>query len=195
MLKVQKQEAKMNARTAILFLIGLIILPPGVANAWNEPDGFRGIPFGASEQQLLREIPRLFCNENKTLSDIFPERHCTGTLTIGSVKPFAIFYLRDGRFVKIALSFDAEEFGTMETAFVEKYGRPTNVVNEPIKTLGGLEATNTEDTWEGEKIVIFLRRYAGTIKTGAATIETIEELQKQLRLLEQKKKKAGAKDL
>jgi hypothetical protein len=44
--------------------------------------------------------------------------------------------------------------------------------------------------------VIFLRRYAGTIKTGAATIETIEELQKQLRLLEQKKKKkAGAKDL
>lgn len=161
--------------------------------AWNEPLGFRDIPFGTSEQILIQKLPRPRCGDNEDQS-VLPERFCSVPLQIGSVEVLGIFYLRSGRFVQLSISFKSEAFSQIEEAFAEKYGKASTSRDEEIKTRGGLEAMSRILEWRGEKVKVRLERYAGSIAHGSAELITLEEEEFQLRRIKNRGK-TGAKDL
>lgn len=183
----------MNTRIAMIALSGLIVVSPQIAGAWNEPSGFRDIPFGASEQTLKEKLPRPMCHDNND-QEVLPERYCFVSLRIGSVDASGIFYLRSDHFVNLTISFKSEVFSQIEEAFTEKYGTPLHTQDVKIKTRGGLEAVNTVMKWDGKKVDVRLQRYAGSITNGFAELIMVEEREIQRQKIESRGK-AGAKDL
>jgi hypothetical protein len=161
------------------------------ASAWNEPDTFRGVPWGASEEAAKERIPAT-CMSNP--NDMFGERTCSSSFTVGDVPTKALLWFRSGGFVGVTLRFDPKRFYTIETAFKERYGPPTNTKEDPGKTRGGLEFVNVEHEWQGSKVYISLKQYAGTISESRAVIQTAAEREEQMKNIRQRGKK-GAGDL
>lgn len=186
----------MNKQGVKLLIISLITLSsPRSAIAWNEPSGFRDIPFGASEQEIKQKLPRAYCHDREiTLPKALPERYCTADVTIGEVGISVRMHLRSGQFTALSFVFKSDEFNAMEGAFIEKYGKPTNTKEEPGKTRGGLEFVNRTIEWRGQRVNIRLERYSTNITYGSADIKTVEE---ERILIEQviRQEKSGAKDL
>lgn len=163
------------------------------ALAWNEPTGFRDIPFGASERDVLQKFPSAQCL-NSTVLDVFPERFCSANTTVGMVPVTVTFWFRSTRFTSVTLDFKSEKFNALEESFIARYGQPTTVREEPVGTLSGLHTTNRDLKWWGHLVHITLLRFVNTITDGVASISTLEEVQEQLRR-SRERGKSGAKDL
>lgn len=176
--------------TATIFVV--LFLWPQAIFAWNEPDGFRGVPWGGPEEQLKKQLPVLGCGLNAR--GIAPERQCSLFLNIGSVESFTTFGFRSGGLSSISILFKSKDFATMQAAFIEKYGRPTEINETKIKTRAGLEVPNRKLRWDGTKVFIELTQYSGTINDAYAEIMTVEETKEQSRRFEEQQR-AGAKDL
>ena len=186
----------MKRRTFLWFGVGLALatapleLPPAVA--WDEPAGFRDVPWGASEERLREHIGLEVCVN--TLSPVSGDRLCRGGVTVGEVPVRASFWFRAGGFTRVTLRFDPKNFTTMAIIFKKRYGHPTASREEPVKMRGGFEYTNEVLEWTGAKVVITLTKYHGKTTESDARIETVAERDEQARRLDERTSK-GAKDL
>jgi hypothetical protein len=174
---------------APLLLASTVLTAPAIA--WNEPETFRGVPWGASEETLTKQIPG-DCMASPDLH--LAERICSSSFTIGDVPTKALLWFRSGGFVGVRLAFDPRQFFTVEAAFRERYGPPTNTRNEPGRTKGGLEFVNVQHEWQGVKIYISLDKYGGRITESRAIIQTVADREEELKYIRQRGKK-GAGDL
>jgi len=104
------------------------------------------------------------------------------------------FGFGQGGFAGVTLTFDPKSFLTIESAFKERYGPPTSAKEESGKSRGGLELTNVEHEWQGAKVFISLKKYAGKITESRAVIQTTSEREEQVKIIQQRGKK-GAGDL
>jgi len=147
----------MTPHLAPLVVLCLLLAAPAIA--WNEPETFRGVPWGASEATVRSQIPSAACTATK--GALFGERICSSSFTVGDVPTKGLLWFRSGGFVGVTFSFDPKRFVTIEAAFKERYGPPTNTKTEPGKTGGGVEFVNIEHEWQGAKAYISLRKYAG----------------------------------
>lgn len=172
-------------------VMGVVLAATNVF-AWNEPTGFRDVPFGSSEEQLRQNIPAMSCG-GETLG-FLPERRCSGYLNIGQVEIYTQFGFRNGGLSRVSFFFRSKDFSSIETAFTAKYGQPTGVEEQNISTRGGLQALNRTLHWRGTKITIRLERYTGSLNDSSGDIETVEEEREQQRRFDEQEK-AGAKDL
>lgn len=161
------------------------------AIAWNEPEAFRGVPWGASEEVAKERIPAT-CTATK--GALFGERICSSSFTVGDVPAKVLLWFRSGGFVGATFSFDPKRFLTIESAFKERYGPPTNTKEEQGKTRAGLEFVNVEHEWQGAKVYISLRKYTGKITESRARILTAAEWEEQKKYVQQSGKR-GADDL
>jgi len=184
-----KPERRAMRHLAPLVFATLVVVTS--ASAWNEPDTFRGVPWGASEEAAKERIPAT-CMSNP--NDMFGERTCSSSFTVGDVPTKALLWFRSGGFVGVTLRFDPKRFYTIEAAFKERYGPPTSTKEDPGKTRGGLEFVNVEHEWQGSKVYISLKKYAGTISESRAVIQTAAEREEQMKNIRQRGKK-GAGDL
>ncbi len=178
-------------------LVIITVLLASSALAWNEPDGFRGLRFGSDESKATQELTELQCDTRP--ADImrrtgFPERYCSTRLDVGDVKLMCQLEFRTGRLVEVHLNFSPHEYEIMEQTFIERYGSPTKITEQPIKTLGGLTTTNRIISWVGRRVVITLTRYWGSLDLAKAMLSTVQELEEQSRILK-RLGKSGAKDL
>lgn len=185
-----RRHLRTSRHLAPLVLVFLVLSVPAIA--WNEPDTFRGIPWGAPEDTVRSQIPAATCTATK--SALFGEMICSSSFTVGDVSTKALLWFRSGGFVGVTFSFDPRRFVTIESAFKERYGPPTNTREEHGKTRAGVEFVNVEHEWQGEKVYISLRKYAGKITESRARILTAAEWEEQKKYVQQSGKK-GADDL
>jgi hypothetical protein len=190
-----------------MLLIGLAVMKAIVATllvvsnagAFKEPDGFRGMPWGASEDALRDKLGEtsehgiLFdrCGAYPTEQRWLGDRFCAGAFPIGGITVRAVYDFRANRFVRVTLAFRSQDFNDLVVIFRERYGPPTTSTREPFKTQGGLEAINQFHRWTGPTITIGIQLYSGQISEGAATLTTHGELQESARLRAEQLKVAG----
>jgi len=179
---------------ALMFILSSIVMG-SMAYAWNEPTGFRDIPWGSTEQVLEAKLKEAIVCRNRSRSQYaLPERVCEGDITIGPVPVKGGFWFRSGRFVGVSLLFYPKDFFVIEESFVGRYGSPTSVYLEPIKTREGQHETNRTIEWIGSNVRIYLQKYGSVDAGSLADIATMAEHEERVKRTLQEIKQ-GAKDL
>ena len=111
-------EAWSQVRVEFTKALALALLLWGVAepvDAWDEPSGFRDIPWGSPPAVAKEKLPDLSC-----------AGRCSGYLTIGQVRVFTMIEFETGGGMDaVSLSFPSSNFYEIKVAFVERYGEPT----------------------------------------------------------------------
>jgi len=165
-------------------------MPPGVLG-FNEPDGFRGLPWGASEQAAATKIDKDFCEAYPDNERFRGDRWCVQAFELGAIRISAIYKFRRNHFVRVDLRFESNRFAEVLSIFVERYGRPTSEQRQMVQNRMGAQFENHIVTWEGPKIVINAQRYGADLNEGSATLQTQEELKEGTRLYQNQLKGAG----
>lgn len=149
-----------------IFLLTLIEAP--LSYAFNEPNAFRGIPWGDTEQAVVEKIYGEVCSDTKDIS--MGDRVCAGNFSIGSVAIKGVFSFLEGGFIGVSLTFNSLYFDVIKKIFILKYGSPTK---EYSKKLGSMNIENFTMEWDGNKIYIYLEKYmGGTDLRSLARVET-----------------------
>jgi len=93
---------------------------------------------------------------------------------IGPVDTSVGLYFRaDNRLAMVTLDFPSQAYEAMREIFIDRYGPPTERLEEPVQTRGGGQFTNELLRWEGTTAAVSIRRFEGsTIRTGRAVIQT-----------------------
>ena len=164
------------------FLLGAALLVTAqISFAFDDPDNFRGIEWGASPDQA-RQAGR---------------EQWTKSLSLGSAKPYPTdeplsgqgtlrwFTYRDKvadedveirlnfldeKFVNAELMFKSTSFVTLERAFKERYGEPTAEQVAEMQNERGEKSENIVLTWTGKDVQIRLSKHFGSLTEGKASI-------------------------
>ena len=151
-------------------------------------DSFRGVPFGASEAEAREKIPGLKCFDD-SLNKV---RQCwemffrIGEMTIG--KPIMIF--RNDKLVSANMEFTPATYQYLKDVFIKKYGNPSNIIEEMVKTKMGAEFKNERTQWHGERVFLEMWKYKDTLKRGMAIYVTVEGISTMKKENEKSKEKA-----
>ena len=169
----------MNRRSVLVALLLPLIVAPGV-RAFNEPDGFRGVPWGATEEQMRATVSiERACADYPVTNRYLGDRYCPALLLIGDIKVRATYNFRGNRMTSVSLSFPSSNFDRLAEIFRERYGLATHSWAKAL-------------IWRGETTYVGLYRYLGTdITTGYARIATQAEMEQAERLREEQTKGAA----
>jgi hypothetical protein len=121
---------------------------------------------------------------------LYGDRVCRSSFKVGEVQVTAYLWFRANAFAGVAFTFDPRQFSTIEGAFKERYGEPTGTKEEPSKTRAGLDFVNVLHEWQGMKVYISLRKYAGKITESRAIIQTAAEREEAVKRFQQGQKRA-----
>ena len=55
-------------RPSLLVVTGILLFGFRAASAWDEPSGFRGVPWGANVETVKEKIPEVSCYESVACS-------------------------------------------------------------------------------------------------------------------------------
>lgn len=165
-------------RLALAVTVAVVLTSPALA--FNEPDGFRGLKWGASVDDLVdssskRGDATVLCPPSGSLYAI-----CSTEAVIGPAPASVDYRFRDGRFVSVAVRFQPAQFSGIAETFVQRYGPPTKRSQESVQTLGGARLTNDVLRWSGKAVAIELRRYGPSVDEGSAGLWTQAELARVL---------------
>ena len=171
-----------------------VVLSATLGYAFNEPDGFRGIPWKSSEAVARERLPGLNCMTPKAVK--VWERLCfmVAPLPIGEVPVKLILGFKGGAFEHVLLVFDAAKFGMMERIFIERYGEPTARAEREVQNRMGARYTNELRYWTGSSISITLQKYGSKLTESWATFAPTTLMEDINRSNEEAAKK-GAADL
>jgi hypothetical protein len=167
----------------------VLVLAGGVVSsalAFKEPDGFRGVPWGASEGALRDKLGEASAHGDQWIGcETYPaedrwrgDRYCTGAFPLGNVTVTARYSFRSDRFVRVALVFPSRDFERIAAIFTERYGPPTRRDRD---ILG----------WVGKATAVSLHRYLSGASGGFASITTQAEAQEGDRIHNEQTKGAA----
>jgi hypothetical protein len=165
----------MTRRSVAVAVLFLFVAVGGVF-AFNEPNGFRGMPWGASESDTVKAIGRtpawLGCTDNPAVDRVMGDRSCIDRTPIGSVEISAVYSFRSDRLVRVELQFATGDFARLSAIFIERYGRPTSRRQDALE-------------WSGTSASVFLG------SRGYAAIATQAEIRESKRLRDEQTKGAA----
>jgi hypothetical protein len=174
-----------------LFLAGSATYTSSLA--FNEPDGFRGIPWKSSEAHVNAKWPGLSCYPSSAPPS---DRTCNSDMpiTIGNipVQPFLGF--RSNEFSYVLFSFDEAKFRMMERIFTERYGPPTGQNQREVQNRMGARYMNEIRHWIGPTISITLQKHGSELTEGLASFAPTSMATEMAMQIEETAKK-GAGDL
>lgn len=170
------------------------------AEAWREPDGFKGVRWGSAPEELRRVLAVPGCvwegNEYTDGSvgyrlkggcDFGPgtprwEVSHIGDVQIVAPEPIAtfgpVFYYHGGRMGQVEFTFEPGDYKKLRDAFVERYGPPTGRKVQQYQNAFGARFASEEVEWVGKKVRLLLEeRTGGNLTKGVATFETPEFVQ------------------
>jgi hypothetical protein len=171
-----------------IFVIGAVAFS---AHAFNEPDGFRSVPWGATEEQVRAAVSVMGCNDSEAAVRWSGDRSCYAQMDLAGMPVDMVYTFRGDRFVRVTLLFASRDFERIAAIFRERYGPPTDLKEEPFTTQGGLAATNEIAMWAGPTVVIRLRRFLSRIDRGSASLRLLADLQESTRLRNEQTKGAA----
>jgi hypothetical protein len=173
------------------FLVIFLLSTPCVI-AWNEPTGFRNIPWGTRPEVVRQHFPDFRCEQGIKHDTI--RNSCRGDLKVGTIQVFAIIAYETGGMDSVSLHFTPEDFAEMKAIFIERYGQPTETSAEPVQNRMGAKFVNKILRWSGTVTSIRLEKYSTTITESIAILTTRDAMKFMLEH-KQKRAKAGKKDL
>jgi hypothetical protein len=166
-----------RVRLCIVVTAMMLAYPVG-AWAIKEPTGFRGVPWGATENQLQTALK---IAPGSCMPGDLGTRQCTGDFLLADTPMRVTYVFRGNRFVKVAMTFPAQDFDKIAAVFQERYGQ-----------LLWVDESRTMLFGEGPTVVIYLKPYAGNgTRKSVATIQTQQEYREAHRLYREQLKKAG----
>jgi hypothetical protein len=84
------------------------------------------------------------------------------SLTVGGIpSQHEQYHFRDGRLVSILGSVEGCGFRTLQRAFLEKYGRPTEFGHASYANASGARWTGEEDTWDKGAVIVSISEGPG----------------------------------
>jgi hypothetical protein len=84
------------------------------------------------------------------------------SLTVGGIpSQHEQYHFRDGRLVSISGAVESCEFRTLQRAFMEKYGRPTEFGHASYENASGARWTGEEDTWNKGAVIVTISEGPG----------------------------------
>jgi hypothetical protein len=163
------------------FLLLLVLLLSTMASAaeWKEPDNFRGIKWGTSQEETITIVKRQLKDNGNETSNI--NDFGNGTLyfedTFGNPEKtrdfipvsFSIYFL-ENRLVAAQIGFKPEDFNSIEVIFLNRYGRSTGAKNYEVRNAMGARFMNRQLDWVGKKIRIQLLKYSSSITSGVGFV-------------------------
>ena len=159
--------------------------------AFDEPDGFRGVPWGATEEKVRAVVSVMGCDDIEAAMRWSGDRQCTAKFDLAGMPVGTVYTFRGDRFIRVSLHFASSDFERIAAIFRERYGPPTDLKEEPFTTQGGLAATNETAMWDGPTVVIRLRRFLSRIDRGSASLRLLTDLQESTRLRNEQTKGAA----
>lgn len=173
---------------ALALVLGFHLLAPD-AEAFYEPDGFRGIRWGTSlveAQKILKDLysKRVLvgdepsCNSAQA-SGRFPDSEvCVANTEIDSVRVRLYFEFHEDRFVSVTVLSTPTSYATLKRGFISRYGSPTRT--DKKQKIGPFsEYTSEELLWEGPTVQIKLSQHVGGPTYTVAVIALRSELARQ----------------
>lgn len=177
--------------SSILFLVVfsgfLFAEQPQKKTVWTmEPKDYRGVPFGATEEEVTKVMMGLTCY------DFENHRNCAGFHKIGEVQvQNLISFSLDGKFSAVILNFKSEDFDFLKSVLIEKYGEPSKVERSPLKNRMGATFEQEHLFWQGKTMRVQALKYTDTISNGVAGIGLNSFFEKDNTFKKDKAKKAA----
>ena len=157
-------------RAFITAMFMLTLVSPAVGQA--PPDGFRGLQWGATHEQVVRAFPRANCAarqsescdwlcvlEDETVNDVSVWLIVAG-YTTGKVVGLS----------KVTLSFASYDVGRIVAAFEARYGPPSRVEDKEIVTEGGERFPNTAWRWSFPDAAISVLQHSSRLGDAIASV-------------------------
>lgn len=165
-------------------VMAIFVAAYAVAGSWpQEPDGFKGIRFGMSQDEARQANQNVTCPTSSSTT-------CFLRLDFGSFNVQAYFRFTLDGMSSVSASFDSSRFDEIKEAFEEKYGKPDSDDTETVSTRAGARLTNERLRWTGRKVYILLERYGSSIGEGLLGISLQSDLEWRVRKEREAAKKA-----
>ncbi len=168
-------------------LLLILLIPYSLARAGTLE--FKGVPFGATEQQFLEKHSEFQCSDSQgSLEIVLSDRTCylfkNGTYAEVAAELSVDFYTNS--MAKVGVRFDPASFDFIKRALINKYGKPTADDTETITTAMGGKFLNEKLKWDRRDGMILIRKYNGKITESKLSIYSIAGLAE----MEKRKKEA-----
>lgn len=170
------------------FLVALLISE--LALAQSPPLEFKGVPVGSTEAELIEKYSAFDCQGEA------PDRKCTFTreaahqwtcrarpdrdrcydamnelLEFGPTSPTVyLIEIRDGRVGRVSIVFPTKDFGALEAALREKYGKPQASKVDTAHNRMNAAFENRNATWLRRDGSIYVEERGTTIDSGLLTL-------------------------
>ena len=179
-----------KGRSGVGFFLLSLILSPLAALA-GETIEFKGVPFGASEAELLQLHPSAKCNAPK--ERLLVDRYCFILVSYGGAEANVAFSLIEDKVVGATAAFASREFDDVLRALTDQYGTP-KIDRQTVRNRLGAEFENVTARWDlpDQELVIRAQRYSGSLDTARVMFETHTLRRKGISEIEKSRKKRAS---
>lgn len=154
--------------------------------AWpQEPGGFKGIKFGATEEQAKSVVGPIFCMDGRRVG-----RMCVLNIHVADFDMRVILRFIGGRFTQALGEFPAQQYSDVRDMFVEKYGSAHHTEHGTVQNKMGATYDQESLFWRGDNAHVILERYGSTISEGSFAVSLADAPDPMRQEREQAKKKA-----
>ncbi len=160
----------------LIVAAGLLAANAAAGQKWGkEPAAYRGLPMGASEQQVKEVIGKKpFCMDFRgTSAAKDADRGCLGSFVIGTVSVSEHWLFVHDHLVSVSWTFASTDYPKLKETFIEKYGQPTENRNDVVKTTMGVEYQRETLSWTGEKIYVTASNLGSKVTEGSAVFSDL----------------------
>lgn len=145
----------------------------GTEGSWSqEPTSFIGINLDEKLTYQLKQCPSDYS---------VPDEVCYKTPFQGYYPLFALPALglhgytagvmtHESQIREISLETKADDYDSVKSMFIQKYGKPTLQKTEVVKTKVGATFQNEKLYWDGRKVSIVLKKYSDTIEKSSVSV-------------------------
>jgi hypothetical protein len=171
-------------RTAYALLIALIATATNIG-AQGPPLEIKGVPIGASMDELQAKIPGFTCAASGCilLVSSYVSKQCgsgaSSNCLLKAWEPlkfgpaFPKYYraeFKDGKLARVSVTIDQGLAGQVIIALTEKYGKPSTDDVKSIQNRAGATFDNRVATWVRDDGEIKVEQRSGSINDGDVTI-------------------------
>jgi len=138
----------------------------------NEPTSFIGIKLDQGLTYQLKECPA----DYSVPDEVCYQRPFQGYYSLFAVPALGLHgytagvMTHESQIREISLSTKIDDYETVKAMFLQKYGKPQLQGTEMVKTKVGATFQNEKLFWEGEKVIILLKKYGETIDKSSVSV-------------------------
>ncbi|MGA8025803.1 MAG: hypothetical protein WB992_01570 [Bryobacteraceae bacterium] len=162
------------------------------SSSWTkEPDQFKGVKWNASLEEAKSSAAFDKCTEIE--SGTLTKGHTICEMTTWVTDDYAIswaFVFNNGRFANVSGGFPAKYYEDVRSLFITKYGRPTSVNHEQMRTGLGVPYTQETLTWRGKTIALIIYRFSDTVDEGTVVFIPVATMIEDAKRNQESKRRA-----